>query len=104
MLRRLLFALLMLATARVLAQPPAPPAPQQPSAALRAGGEEVVALLKGEAQPAALLTAEFLAAVPEVQTRAADGQLCAQYGALQRLPGAYTASPVSGTIHIRYEL
>jgi beta-lactamase class A len=103
MLKRLLFALLVLITAPVAAQPPAPAAPQQPSAALRAGAERVVALLKGEAQPVEVFTAEFLAAVPEAQMRAAGGQLGAQYGALRGLAGVDAASPVTGTIHLRYE-
>lgn len=100
---RLLFALLLLVAAPVLAQPAAPARAQQPSAALRGGAERVVALLKGEAQPADIFTPEFNAAVPEAQMRGAGAQLSAQYGALQRLERVDANSPISGTMHVRYE-
>lgn len=101
MLRRLLFALFALIAAPVLAQPPQPQA-QQASPGLRSGAERVVALLKGEAQPADIFTPVFLAQVPEAQVRAISQQFTAQYGAVQGLSGIDAASPQAGTIHIRY--
>lgn len=101
--RRLLFALLMLFAAPVLAQPPAGTPPQQPSAALRTGADRVVALLKGEAQPAEVFNAAFLAVVPAAQMQAAGAQLAAQYGPLQDLAGIDATSPISGTMHVRFE-
>jgi hypothetical protein len=104
MLKRLLFALLALAAAPVLAQPPQAPAQmQQPSAGLRSGAERVVALLKGEAQPAAIFTPAFNAQVPETQIRGVIAQFTTQYGAVQRLEGIDASSPQAGMIHIRYE-
>lgn len=105
MLRRLLFALLALAATPVLAQPPAPPAApaQQPSAALRAGAERVMALLKGEARPAAIFTPVFNAQVPEAQISGVIQQFASQYGAVQGLGGIEADSPQTGMIHIRYE-
>lgn len=103
MLKRLLFALLLLAAAPVLSQPPQPPAPaRQASPALQTGAEQVVALLKGEAQPAAIFTPAFLAAVPEAQIRGVIAQFTAQYGAVQGLAGVDAASAETGIIHIRY--
>jgi beta-lactamase class A len=101
MLKRLLFALLAIVAVPALAQPPAPT--QRPSPALRAGAERVVALLKGEAQPADLFTAAFRAQVPDAQVRGVVQQFAAQYGAAQGLAGIDPASAQAGIIHIRYE-
>lgn len=97
MLKRLLFALLFLAAAPAFAQS------QQPSPALRAGAERVVALLKGEAQAADIFNPAFRAAVPETQIQAIRQQFVAQYGAVQGLAGIDAASAEAGNIHIRYE-
>ena len=80
-------------------------APQQRSRARRsrAGAERVVALLKGEAQPADIFTPAFLAQVPDAQVRAVVQQFAAQYGAVRGLGGIDAASPQIGTIHVRYE-
>jgi hypothetical protein len=105
MLKRLLFALLMLAAAPALAQPQqqSPAQARQASPALRASAERVVALLKGEAQPADIFTPAFLAQVPEAQVRGVVQQFSTQYGAVQGLGGIDAASPQTGIIHIRYE-
>ena len=97
MLKRLLLALIFLVAAPAFAQQP------QPSPALRSGAERVVALLKGEAQPAAIFTPAFLAAVPEAQISGVISQFTAQYGAVQRLEGVDAASAEAGLIHIRYQ-
>ena len=96
MLRRLLFALLLLAAAPALAQSQ-PASPQ-----LRSGAERVVALLKGEAQPADLFNAAFRAQVPDAQIHSVVQQFTAQYGAVQRLEGIDPASAEAGTIHVRF--
>ncbi|HTU12350.1 MAG TPA: serine hydrolase [Allosphingosinicella sp.] len=103
MFSRLLLALLLLAGAPAWAQPPAAPAAQPASPALRAGAERVVALLKGEAQPVALFTPAFLAQVPEATIRGVVQQFASQYGAAQRLEGIDAVSAQTGIIHIRYE-
>lgn len=95
--KRLLLALIFLVAAPAFAQQP------QASPALRAGADRVVALLKGEAQPADLFTPAFLAQVPEAQVRAVVRQFAAQYGSVQGLSGIEAASPQTGTIHIRYQ-
>ena len=96
MLRRLLFALFLLFAAPALAQS------QAASPQLRAGAERVVALLKGEAQPADLFNAAFRAQVPDAQIHSLVQQFTAQYGAVQRLEGIEPASAQAGTIHVRY--
>jgi beta-lactamase class A len=95
MVRRLLFILLALLAAPAAAQPPSP--------ALRGGGERVVALLKGEAAPAEILTPAFLAEVPEADVRTTITRFTAQYGAVRGLAGIDAASAQSGTIHVDYE-
>jgi beta-lactamase class A len=94
MARRLLFILLALIAV--------PAAAQEPSPALRAGGERVVALLKGEAAPAEIFTPAFLAEVPEAQVRAITAQFAAQYGAVRGLARIEPVSAQSGTIHVDY--
>lgn len=98
MLKRLLVVLLVMVAAPVLAQP-------QPvaSPALRGAAERVVALLRGEAQPAAIFTPAFRAQVPEAQIQGVIAQFTAQYGAVQGLQGVDPASAEAGVIHIRYE-
>jgi beta-lactamase class A len=95
MVRRLLFILLALLAV--------PAAAQRPSAALRSGGERIVALLKGEAAPADVLTPAFLAQVPDEQVRAITAQFIAQYGPVRGLARIDAASAQSGTIHVDYE-
>lgn len=97
MFKRLLFVLLLLVAAPALAQP------RQPSAQLRAGAERVVALLKGEAQPAALFNAAFRAQVPDAQISGVVQQFASQYGAVRGLEGIEPASAEAGMIHVRYE-
>jgi hypothetical protein len=96
MLRRVLFALLLLVAAPALAQP------QQPSAQLRAGAARVVALLKGEAQPAGLFNAAFRAQVPDTQIRDVVQQLTTLYGPARGLERIEPVSAQAGTIHVRF--
>lgn len=98
MLKRLLFALLLLAAVPAYAQPQ----PQQPSPALRSGAERVVGLLKGEIQPAALFNAAFRAQVPDAQIQSVVQQLTTQYGAARGLEGIEPVSAQAGIIHLRY--
>src|SRR5689334_5900473 len=102
MLKRLLVALLLLAALPVAAQPPAPAAAQQPSPELRAAADRVVALMRGQAQPADLFAAPFRAQVPDAQIYGVVQQFTAQYGAVQGLAGIEPASAQAGVIHIRY--
>jgi hypothetical protein len=96
MLKRLLFALLLLVAAPALAQP------QPASPRLRAGAERVVALLKGEAQPAGVFNAAFRAQVPDAQIRDVVQQLATQYGPARRLEGIEPVSAQAGIIHVRF--
>jgi len=81
------------------------PASAQPqaSSALRGRAEQVVALLRGEGDPAALFTAEFLAQVPPAQLRTILQQIVAQYGAVHGLDRLDAASPQSGVMHVGLE-
>ncbi len=81
----------------------APAAAQQPSAELRAGAEQVVALLRGETAPARIFAPAFLAEVPEARVSAISRQLNAQYGAPRRVAGIDPQSPTMGVIHIETE-
>jgi len=95
MIQRLLLALLLLLglTAPAAAQ-------AQASPGLRAGADKVVALLRGEAQPAEIFAPAFLAQVPEAQVRNIAQQLSAQYGAPSRVAGIEAQSDTMGVIHI----
>lgn len=94
MLKRLLFALLMLVATSAVAQ--------QPSPQLRAGAERIVGLLKGEIQPASLFNAAFRAQVPDAQILGVIQQLTAQYGAAGTLERIEPVSAEAGIIHIRF--
>jgi beta-lactamase class A len=104
MLKRLLFALFIVAAAPSLAQPPQPAAPAapQPSAELRAAAQRVVGLLRGQVQPADLFAAPFRAQVPDAQINGVVQQFTAQYGAVQGLSGIEPSSAQAGVIHVRY--
>jgi len=97
MMTRLLLALLALAAfaCPTLAQPADP--------ALRAQSERVVALLRGEAEPATLFSPAFLAQVPADRVRAIAAQLTGQYGAVRGLAGLDARSATAGTLRIDYE-
>lgn len=75
----------------------------QPSAALTHGAERVVALLRGEAEPDAVLSTAFLAQIPAAQFTAVAGQIQGQYGAVQRLERIEPQSDLAGVIHVAYE-
>jgi beta-lactamase class A len=96
MVKRLLFVLLVLVGGPAHAQSP------QPSPGLRAGAERVVALLKGEAQPAALFNAAFRVQVPDAQIADVVQLLTTQYGAARGLEGIEPVSAQAGIIHVRY--
>jgi len=81
----------------------APAAAQAPSAELRAAAEQVVALLKGEAEPAAIFAPSFLAAVPAAQVQAISEQLRAQHGAALRLGTVNAQNATAGTIAVEME-
>jgi beta-lactamase class A len=99
MRRRTLLALLLLLglCGPALAQP------QEPSAALRNGAGQIVALLRGQGDPADLFTPEFLAQIPAARMRAIVAQLVAQYGPVRGLERIEAGSPQSGLIHIGME-
>lgn len=96
MMRVVLALLAFVAFARpVLAQPA--------DAALRHQAERIVALLRGEGDPASLFSPAFLAQVPAERVRAIAVQLGSQYGATRGLAGVDARSPTAGTIRIDYE-
>ncbi|MBV9881568.1 MAG: serine hydrolase [Sphingomonadaceae bacterium] len=99
MARRALLALLLLLglCGPALAQP------QEPSAILRGRAEQVVALLRGQGDPADLFTPEFLAQVPPAQVRAIGQQIVGQYGAVRGLDRLEAGSPQSGLMHVGLE-
>jgi beta-lactamase class A len=78
-------------------------AQQEASPALRSRAEQVVALLRGEGDPAELFTPAFLAQVPPTQIRAIARQVVAQYGAVRGLDRLDAGSPQSGVIHVGLE-
>ena len=82
---------------------PAPGFAQEASAELRSRAEQVVALLRGEADPAELFTPAFLAQVPVAQIRTIGSQLTAQYGAPRGIEGIDARSATAGTIRIGME-
>jgi len=80
-----------------------PAAAQEASLQLRARANEVVALLRGQGDPAALFSADFLAQVPAAQVRAIGEQLRAQYGAVRSLGRIEPQSAIAGVIHVETE-
>ena len=79
------------------AQPPAA------SPALRSRAEQVVALLRGQGDPAEMFTPAFLAQVPAAQIRTIGRQIAAQYGAVRGLDRLDATSPQSGVMHVATE-
>lgn len=100
MTRRLVLALLAWLSVAALASPAAA---QEASPALRSRAEQVVALLRGEGDPAAAFSPAFLAQIPVAQIQGIRQQLAAQYGAVQRLARIEAQSAVVGVIHIDFE-
>ena len=94
MIRKLLFLFALLVVA------PGPAHAQEESAELRARAEQVVALLRGEADPAGMFTPAFLAQVPATQLRTISGQLTAQSGAPQGVEGIEVRSATAGTLQL----
>jgi beta-lactamase class A len=76
---------------------------QEASGALRSRADQVVALLRGQGEPAEMFTPGFLAQVPVAQVRTITQQLVSQYGAAQRLERLDLASPQSGVMHVALE-
>ena len=80
-----------------------PAAAQAPSPALRAAAEQVVALLKGEAEATVVFAPVFLESVPAAQVQAIGQQLRTQHGAPVRLAGIEASSATTGTMHVEME-
>jgi len=95
MVRKLLLVLVLLVAAR-----PVPALAQEASPELRNRAEQVVAMLRGEADPAEMFSAAFLAQVPATQLRTISGQLTAQYGAPQSVEGIDVRSATAGTLRL----
>ncbi|MEA3028728.1 MAG: hypothetical protein QOG13_53 [Sphingomonadales bacterium] len=76
---------------------------QEASGALRGRADQVVALLRGQGDPAEMFTPAFLAQVPAAQLRTISQQLVAQYGPVQGLERVEAASPQSGMMHVALE-
>jgi beta-lactamase class A len=81
----------------------APAAAQQGSPALRGRVDQVVALLRGQADPTEMFTPAFLAQVPTAQIRAIARQQVTQYGAVRGLERLEPGSPQSGMMHVALE-
>jgi beta-lactamase class A len=81
----------------------APASAQEPNPELRRQAEQVVAFLRGEAQPAALFSPSFLRQVPEAQLQSVTQQLIAQHGAARRLVRIEAESATSGTLFVEME-
>ena len=96
-MRTLLAALLLWLglAAPALAQPEASPM-------LRSRAEQVVALFRGQGDPADLFTPAMLAEVPAAQLRAIGEQLVARYGAVRGLARLEPASPQAGVMHVAF--
>jgi beta-lactamase class A len=73
------------------------------SPALRNRAEQVVALLRGQGDPAEMFTPAFLAQIPRAQIVAIGPQVVAQYGAVRGLEGLEAGSPQSGVMHVGLE-
>jgi len=73
------------------------------SPALRSRAEQVVALLRGQGDPAEMFTPAFLAQVPPARIRGIGQQIVAQYGAVRGLDRLDAASPQSGVMHVGTE-
>ena len=98
---KLVLVLLALTASFSLAAPAS--AQEAASPELRARAEQVVALLRGEGQPAEMFAPPFLAAVPEAQLRAVTQQLATQHGALRGLARLQPSSATAGVIHVDME-
>jgi beta-lactamase class A len=75
----------------------------QASPMLRSRAEQVVALLRGQGDPADMFTPAFLAQVPAAQLRTIARQVAAQYGAVRALERLDPSSPQSGLMHVATE-
>lgn len=82
------------AFAQAPAQTPAPAPAVSPAPALQQRAGELVALLNGGGDPAAMLAPEFLAQVPEAQLRALSSQVTGSVGKALRIA---SFQPVNGT-------
>ena len=105
---RYLLALMLLGSfsgVSALAQVPAPRqvAPMAPSPMLTQRANDVVTLLNGEGDPAALLTPEFLAQVPPAAIRQLSGQITGQIGRAQRVSELVPRDATSGSAVILFE-
>jgi len=78
----------------------APAQPQTASPELRAAAERVLALLKGERQPADTFAPAVFQSVPAAQLQTVFEQLRAQYGAPERVARIDAVTTTSGTFHI----
>jgi beta-lactamase class A len=76
---------------------------QEPSPALRARADQLVALIRTQSDPAALFSPAFLAQVPAAQVRAISAQLIGQYGAVRGLGPIQPRSPESGQVDVAFE-
>ena len=93
--RRFFAFFLILFAVPAMAQPPADPLQQR--------ADDVVRIIRGEADPATVFSPAFLAQVPVAQIRAISGQLIAGNGAIQRLERIERAGPHTGIIHVGFE-
>jgi beta-lactamase class A len=97
MVKRLILALLVCLGLCMPAQA------QEASPALRSRADQVVALLRGQGDPAGMFTPAFLAQIPPAQIRTIVQQVAGQYGAVRGLDRIEAGSPQSGVIHVGLE-
>ncbi|HEY5713170.1 MAG TPA: serine hydrolase [Allosphingosinicella sp.] len=98
-----IWRLILLAWAGLLCHGGGAATAQEPSPALHARADQLVALIRTQSDPAALFSPAFLAQVPPAQVRAISVQLIGQYGAVRGLGPIQPRSPESGQIDIEFE-
>lgn len=81
----------------------APAAAQESDGPLRERAGQVVALINGEGDPAALFTTQFLAQVPAARLGAIMSQLRQEHGRAQRVAGIEARSPTQAVVRIEAE-
>lgn len=80
-----------------------PAAAQSAPDVLQQRADQIVQVIKGQADPATVFAPAFLAQVPPAQIQAISSQLQAGNGAVQRVERIERDGPRSGTVHIGFE-
>jgi beta-lactamase class A len=80
-----------------------PVAAQEAGPELRARAAQIVALLRGQGDPAEIFAPAFLAEIPAARFHTIAQQLVSQYGAVRGLERLDAASPQAGIMHVAME-